>query len=212
MYIKLHDLIQKYSLDIKGIIHVGAHHGEEYDDYKQAGVNDIVLVECSKPALEVLTRRFAGNKDVTIYGWAFGEQNKTGVPLYVETANSGQSNSLLEPLKHLEDFPSIVFTGQELVNIRMMDDFPRLRKGTHNFLNIDTQGSELDVIKGGIQTLGHIDYVYTEINRAEMYKDCAMINEMDDFLSDYGFQRVETFWCDGGNAGNWGDGFYIRKR
>jgi hypothetical protein len=47
----------------------------------------------------------------------------------------------------------------------------------------------------------------TEVNRAEVYKNCPMINEIDEFLNNYGFQRVETTW----DGGTWGDAFYIKN-
>ena len=34
----------------------------------------------------------------------------------------------------------------------------------------------------------------TEVNRDEVYKDCAKVEQSDQFLDDYGFIRVETSW------------------
>ena len=47
MYIKIHTLIEKYNLNIKGIMHVGAHACEERKDYNNAGItdNNIVWIE-----------------------------------------------------------------------------------------------------------------------------------------------------------------------
>ena len=77
----------------------------------------------------------------------------------------------------------------------------------YNFINIDVQGYELEVFKGGKDTLNNIDYITTEVNRDEVYKDCAKIEELDTYLGDYGFQRVETTW----DGGTWGDAFYIKN-
>jgi FkbM family methyltransferase len=218
MYIKLQTIKQKYNLQIKGIIHVGAHFGEEFDDYRACGVRDIVFVEPCEASLEILQKRFDSegsiDEHVQILPFAFGEEDRW-MDMYTETKNSGQSNSLLKPAKHLEQFPDIQFNGRERIHIRRMDSFGWLR-GKHdqedeeyNFLNMDVQGFELNVLKGGVKTLKKIDYIYTEVNQAEVYEGCARIEQLDEFLSD--FQRVETFWCDGGAVGDWGDAFYIRK-
>lgn len=225
MFIKLHDLISKYNLKISGVIHVGAHHGQEYDDYKAAGIRQIVFVEPCKAAFEVLHQRFAhekyplsGETNVVLINAAFGSRFSTNY-MNTETANTGQSNSLLEPAKHLEQFPDIKFTGKELACIIPMDSImpqmpqmPQMSLAPCDFLNIDTQGFELEVLKGGIFTIQRrIKYIYLEVNQAEVYKGCPHIDDIDGFLSPLNFERVETFWCDGGKTGDWGDAFYIRK-
>jgi len=64
----------------------------------------------------------------------------------------------------------------------------------------------LEVLKGGTKTLEHVDYVYCEVNRDEVYENNALVEELDEFLAGYGMKRVETDW-----AGEiWGDALYIR--
>ena len=66
---------------------------------------------------------------------------------------------------------------------------------------VDTQGYELEVFKGAINTLKHIDFIFCEVNRAEVFEGCAQIGELDAFLADQGFKRVETEW----HGGDFGD-------
>ena len=42
-----------------------------------------------------------------------------------------------------------------------------------------------------------------------MYKDCNLVGEIDEYLSQFGFTRVATKMA--GNAG-WGDAFYIKTK
>ena len=77
-----------------------------------------------------------------------------------------------------------------------------------NFLNIDVQGYELEVLKGGAKTLEGIDYIYTEINRAEVYENTPHVDELDSYLKPYGFIRVESDWT----GDTWGDGLYIKEK
>ena len=55
-----------------------------------------------------------------------------------------------------------------------------------------------------------IDYIYSEVNKAELYEGCAQMNELDNFLGEYGFKRVETYWPE--TWDNWGDAFYIKEK
>ena len=77
----------------------------------------------------------------------------------------------------------------------------------YNFLNMDTQGYELEVLRGAEKTLRKIDCVYTEVNNTEVYENNALIEDIDDFLKEYDMVRVETDWM----GGTWGDAFYIRR-
>ena len=56
--------------------------------------------------------------------------------------------------------------------------------------------------------LNNIEYVYTEVNKKSVYKNCAIIEEIDEYLNNYGFYRVETVWT----AEDCGDAFYIKKK
>ena len=60
----------------------------------------------------------------------------------------------------------------------------------YNFLNMDVQGYELEVLKGGTTTLEKIDYVMTEVNRAEVYKKCAMIEELSCSLAQFNLLKL----------------------
>lgn len=77
--------------------------------------------------------------------------------------------------------------------------------GAYNLINMDTEGYELEVLKGATETLKYIDYIYIEVAQIELQKGRAMVWEVDEFLKD--FDRVETQWTDRG----WGDALYIRK-
>ena len=114
------------------------------------------------------------------------------------------SNSLLKPEKHLQQYPSIQFTKKELVQVSKLDDL-MFDKGKYNFLYMDIQGYELEALKGATDTLKNIDYIYSEVNRDDLYEQCAKVEAIDAYLSNY--ERVYTNWI----GVTWGDALYIRK-
>ena len=57
-----------------------------------------------------------------------------------------------------------------MVDVSKMDEENTRHESSYNFLNMDVQGYELEVLKGGTTTLEKIEYVMTEVNRAEVYK------------------------------------------
>ena len=77
-----------------------------------------------------------------------------------------------------------------------------------DFLNMDIQGAELKCLKGFERNLGMINAIYAEVNEKELYAGCALLPELDAWLSEHGFVRVHTHMTPHG----WGDALYIRQK
>lgn len=71
------------------------------------------------------------------------------------------------------------------------------------------QGYELEVCKGGAEKLNQFDVIFSECNRQETYEGCPMVEDMDAFLSEFSFVRVETKWVT--DYHSWGDAVWIKK-
>jgi FkbM family methyltransferase len=203
MLLNLENLINQYDLKIKGVLHIGAHFGQEYSTYENMGIKNVVFFE---PVPETFNRLLEniGDKAILV-NTALGNYNGF-VEMNIETANQGQSSSILNPKIHLEQYPHITFNNKIQVSMNKLDDYIE-NHSNYNFINIDVQGYELEVLKGGSEYLKNIDYIMTEVNRDEVYENCAKVDEIDKFLLEFGFDRVETNWA----GGTWGDAFYIKK-
>jgi FkbM family methyltransferase len=204
MLIDLKKAVRKYSMQIRGCVHVGGHFGQEYMTYKVLGIRNIVFIEPCANAFNALVASFEECEDVKLFNCACGAEEGTAT-MYTETANTGMSNSLLKPVKHLDQYPSIQFTGREDVEVKTLDSLD-FDKHKYNMLCMDVQGYEAEVLKGATETLQHIDYVYCEVNRDEIYEGCAKVWDLDVMLKD--FTRVETSWA----GGQWGDAIYIKNK
>ena len=204
MILSLDNLKSKYDLKIKGVLHIGAHFGQEYKTYEKLGISNLIFFEPVSSTFQRLKNNI-GDKAI-LFNTALG--NIEGeIEMFIETANEGQSSSVLRPEYHLVKYPYISFTGKEKVKITKLDNFIEY-KDNFNFINIDVQGYELEVFKGSVNYLKSIDYITTEVNKAKLYEDCALIEDLDTFLSEHGFSRVETEWF---YDHNWGDAFYIKN-
>lgn len=203
MLIDLKKAVRKYGMQIRGVLHCGAHQGQEYMTYKVLGIRNIVFIEPCANAFNALVASFEECEDVKLFNCACGAEEGQAM-MYTETANTGMSNSLLKPAKHLEQYPSIQFTGTEDVEVKTLDSLD-FDKRKYNMLVADVQGFELEMLKGAVETLKGIDYILLELNRDEVYEKCAKVWDIDVFLKNY--TRVETNWA--GNS--WGDGLYIKS-
>lgn len=199
----LKKLIPKYNLNIKGVIHIGAHFGEENRVYDALDVKNRIFFEPQNSNFSVLKERIGGK--FPIIQKALGNENKK-VTMFVERKNRGQSSSILKPALHLVQYPKIKFDETEVVEMIRLDD-SGIDFSNYNFISIDVQGYELEVLKGSEKTLNNIDYIVSEINKDELYENCARVEQLVEFLDPFGFKLVEENWL----GGTWGDGLFIKK-
>lgn len=178
---------------IKGVIHVGGHVGEEIPSYRKFTSN-IHIFEPQKECFDSIPN------DVKKYNVALGD--KEGIAK-MHIANNKQSSSLLKPKTHLTEHPWVVFTGTMEVPVKTLDSF---NIQDCNFLNMDVQGYELNVLKGAENTLKFVDMVYSEVNIAELYEGNPLLDEMDEWLKERGFTRVWHVITEH----KWGDALYAR--
>jgi FkbM family methyltransferase len=196
-------LKKKYNMKIKGIIQIGAHYGEEIPDYIDCGIQDMVMFEPLEENFNILADKVKDlNANIEGHQVALGSEPGT-TTMYVSD-NEKQSSSILKPKVHLTHHPHVKFPTMEDVEVSCLDNYDCHE---YNFINMDVQGYELEVLKGATKTLEKVDYVYCEVNRDEVYENNAYVEELDEFLAQYNMERVMTSW----EGQIWGDALYVRK-
>lgn len=206
MLINLFELREKYQIYPKNVLHVGAHLGEEVELYDNLGAERVVWVEAN--------RSLADNLKVIKYLWGFQNDvvcevvgEKDGETVNFQISNNGQSSSILELGEHSQLFPDVVYCSSEQ---RQTKTIKTILAENNNppidFVNLDIQGAELLALKG-FGDFSNVKHIYTEINSREVYKGCALVEQIDEFLAPHGFRRVETqYW----NNHPWGDALYVK--
>jgi len=194
MLLKLEKLIAKYGMKITGVIQAGSNEGNEIGLFLSNGIHYGHLFE---PCDSYRTLKDA----ISLTGF---KAYNTGLSDFNGCVGINTTNSLLKPKRHLHHYPDILFDGFEAISVNRLD---RYEITDCNLLMMDVQGYELNVLKGATETLKHIDYIYTEVNVEEMYEGCALLPDLDNYLTD--FTRVETKLT---RKRSWGDSLYIRKR
>lgn len=207
MYLDLTKLLPHHGIAPRGVIHAGAHDGQEIDDYRRLGFQYCVLFEPQPQLIERLKARVASIPNYRVVGAALGSVEGRAT-LYTETANQGMSASLLKPKDHLTQYPNIPFNGSLEVPVTTLNEyFKNDEVQNYNFLNLDVQGFELAVLRGGLAIMHTLDAICAEVNRKELYENCAQIGDIDTFLIQFGFRRTDTDWC----GETWGEALYIKR-
>jgi len=212
MYVSIKELIKKYNLKINGVIHLGGCQGEELFSYYRNKIKNVILIEANPELIKMLKiKKFFYNNflnmniDVENFA-AMDEDDKT---LKLNVTNNLQSSSVLDLYKHAELHPEVkVVKKLEVKSLTINSLFKNSYNiENYNFLNLDIQGAELLALKGSSKILNNITAIYTEINYDEIYKDCALIEDLDKYLNEYNFKRVMTVTPE---SDYWGDALYIK--
>ena len=210
--------------DIRGLIGIGAHRGQEFYGFRGMGVNNFIMFEPQPEKFEILNKlweiQMLSPKPVPIDLDSLGEPKldfrienlalgkDDGEKTMYVSSNDGQSSSLLKPLMHEELYPGIKFEKEITVKQTSLDKYISengINMNKFNFICIDVQGYELEVFKGATETLKHIDCIFSEVNNIELYEGCATIDKVDEFLGKNNFKRTVTTMVE---DNSWGDAVY----
>jgi len=210
MLIDFRELFPRWNIKPKGVLHIGANVGEEFPVYMELGITNQIWFEPNPKLYKILSDKVVVNDTIATFEGCVGEENKD-VVLHI-SSNSGQSSSIMELGTHAQVHPDVHYVEDITVPMVRLDtfkneNFDRIIKEV-DFLNIDVQGYELNALKGMGDLLHKFKWAYLEVNKAELYVGCPLIEDLDAYLDGYGFVRVETYWA--GNT-NWGDALWVKK-
>ena len=204
MLISVEILTNVWGVKPSGVLHVGAHDAEELEDYERFQWGSVIWVEAQPTKAKKLKERFANSGHTVIQGAAW---DVSGEILALNIASNSQSTSLLELGTHGESYPDITYVEKiEIETSRLEELVPD--DNHFNFANFDVQGTELNCIKGLGDLIQKVNWIYTEVNREEVYKNCTLVHELDAYLESCGFDRIDTRWVLGKG---WGDALYARN-
>jgi FkbM family methyltransferase len=205
MLLNFNEIVNKYGTP-RGVIHIGAYLMEERSDYVSKGIDNIIWIEAN-PKVYSEIEFVNSNENEKAFNYAISDVDNQFVKLNV--TNNGQSSSILELDKHKIHHPHIHVTNVIEVETKRIDTLFREKNvniENYDFVNIDIQGAELLAMRGFGASIAKMKYIYTEINTASIYRNCALVSEIDEYLENFGFRRVETFMTEF----EWGDALYIR--
>jgi len=131
--------------------------------------------------------------------------------LFISGGKSTQSSSLRRPKLHLELHPDVTFDKSIKVPVRKLDDWAVENDVAQvDILWLDTQGTELEILRNGISVLSAVQLIHTEVALCEVYDGQGTYNELRDFLEGEGFSVYREFLGNPYNPGM-GNVVFMRK-
>lgn len=200
--IKAEHLREILTRDDPLILEIGANDGEHTE--WMLGLFPRCEIHCFEPEPRAATRfreRMRGRSNVFLHPIALGNEvgfakfyrSSTGslAPGEFPTGWDG-SGSLRPPSGHLQRHPEITFDHVAEVEVQKLDNWICSLPGERriDFVWMDVQGAEADVLLGAANTLGRISAIYTEYSNIELFAGQRPLCELRRMLSDFRVHRL----------------------
>jgi FkbM family methyltransferase len=200
-------LCSQHRIRVHGILHVGAHEGQEMSTYDALQARRVLFAEANPTVYARLIESMTGRPHVVCVNRAVCDREG---PVMLHLTSFDQSSSLYPLARHRHVYPQILPSGSVEVPGVTLDallDQLGLSHADFNFLHIDVQGAEALVLKGATSVLRHVEAISIEVNFIELYHGGAQIEVIEDLLRPIGFRRVAMISA---YHPSWGDAFYVR--
>lgn len=200
------DLIAKFLPDNPMVFEAGGHYGYDTVRFAKKWPQGIIisfepnphaftkLLEATKNLDNVCARNLAVNNynGIAVLNVCYGTNGDN--PIF-----EGAS-SLLEPSEWMQ----IHYQGPKFeVPCVVLDDWCQENDIDHiDFMWLDLEGLELQVLKSSPKILTKVKVIYTETNFLEFRKGMTQYKDLKDFLESSGFQMLSHWYAEGfqGNA------------
>ncbi len=187
----LRRLFQQFRIDC--VVDVGANLGQ-YRDFLRDAVGfegRIVSFEPVPEHVSILEARAADDPRWTIVGRALGAEPGS---LEINVTAGGDLSSFLAPR---ESSPAMAVEARVAVPVTTLDEsLPLIRQNcalSSTYVKIDTQGFDLNVLRGGRATLTEIPALQTEMPLLPIYHEMPSFVEMYEYLKALGFDLSAAF-------------------
>ena len=177
--------------DASGVIHVGANTGQERDLYERHRLK-VVWIEPIPEVFERLKAHIAGHDRQRALEGLVTDRDDASYQFHVAN-NEGASSSILELKMHTDIWPTVMYTKTitlQSVTLASLFQRARLDPAEYDALILDTQGSELLVLKGADPVLRGFKYIKTEVPDFESYAGCCQLADIDAFLAARGYREL----------------------
>lgn len=181
---ELHDYLAK----CRGVIHVGANVGQERHLYADHGLA-VLWIEPIPNVFATLVENIRQEPRQRAINALLLDNDDSEQLLHV-ASNNGESSSVFDLHMHRDIWPEICYVGDLVVRSSTLPSLLN-REGVdlseYDALVLDTQGSELLVLRGAEPILRRFRYVQTEAADFESYRAGALASEITRFMKAHRF-------------------------
>ena len=184
----VNSLREKIILNSEGVLHLGAHEGQEAAYYFKLGVK-VIWIEALPEKHKILLHnisKFSNQKSIlALLG------SKKGLIKFNVSSNDGQSSSIYNFGNDIQ-FKNLNMENHKMLTMKRLDSLlseKAIVKYTHWV--VDVQGAELEVLKGAGKLLDYCYSLQVEVTSRDLYRGGANAQEVINFLLLRGFINIQ---------------------
>jgi FkbM family methyltransferase len=172
-------------MNSKGVLHIGAHYGQEGHFYSEQDLN-VIWIEAIPEVYSELVKNISVFDKQTAYCALVGDKNIAGVDFHVSN-NNGSASSIFE-ISENSEFESVAMKEKIQISMTRLDNLlSNVEIADYNHWIIDVQGAELLVLQGAGNLLAFCQSITVEVSTRETYINGAKYEELKSFLISHGF-------------------------
>jgi len=195
-------IFERLNVHIKGIIHVGMWDFVEYGCYTKLVGNNVIGIEANPQVYKDMAKPVADKWGFKCFNEFLSDKDKEVRDFYF----AGEGSSLYKGQPQWNKNVSIKVQTKTLATVIEENN---IDMNGYDFLNIDAEGAEFDVLKGFEKYLDHINVIDLETSYDDRHRSGADHNTIVQWLSERGFELKEM--SDSYQSQNWGDSVFARS-
>ncbi len=194
-------IFERLNVHIKGIIHVGMWDFVEYGCYTKLVGNNVIGIEANPQVYKDMAKPVADKWGFKCFNEFLSDKDKEVRDFYF----AGEGSSLYKGQPQWNKNVSIKVQTKTLATVIEENN---IDMNGYDFLNIDAEGAEFDVLKGFEKYLDYINVIDLETSYDDRHRSGADHNTIVQWLGERGFELKEM--SSSYQSQNWGDSVFAR--
>ena len=194
-------IFERLNVHIKGIIHVGMWDFVEYGCYTKLVGNNVIGIEANPQVYKDMAKPVADKWGFKCFNEFLSDKDKEVRDFYF----AGEGSSLYKGQPQWNKNVSIKVQTKTLSTVIEENN---IDMNGYDFLNIDAEGAEFDVLRGFEKYLNYINVIDLETSYDDRHRSGADHNTIVQWLGERGFELKEM--SSSYQSQNWGDSVFAR--
>lgn len=187
--------IRERQAKASGILHLGAHTGQEREIYRELG-KPVIWVEANPKVFPVLQSNIASMPSQSAHCALLGDVDGREQTFHISNNFDGVSSSIYPFGEHAVgekslwpklDLQMVTTLTLPMVRLDTLLAANHVDMAAHDFWVLDLQGAELKALAGAKNSLQHCRYLLAEVSEKEVYQGGPLYADLKRFLVDQGF-------------------------
>jgi FkbM family methyltransferase len=198
-----------------GVIHIGANSAQERDHYTKLGIKNVIWIEADPNLFKIAKKNILNEKYINqkIYNYLVTDRNNASYYFNI-ASNGGNSSSLYKLNKLKQLYPGLKYVKKiklKGMTLKKIFEVKKINTQKYQTLIIDTEGSELLILKGANELLTNFKFIKLEVADSRLFKKNTGSKKIAKYLNKFNFAELKRTEVYKNSLGKVFDILYINR-